>query len=67
MFELNEAVRGRLISPKSWNRRVGFLKPMWTVRDCPRAVGLFMVQICVMNDALMCIGSEMAVKFGFTK
>ena len=37
MFELNEAVRGRLISPKPWNRRVGFLKPMWTVRDCPQA------------------------------
>ena len=37
MFELNEAVRGRLISSKSWNRGVGFLKPMWTIRDCPRA------------------------------
>ena len=38
MFELNEAVRGRLIGSKSWNGGVGFLKPMWTVRDCPRAV-----------------------------
>ena len=38
MFELNEAVKGRLIGSKSWNRGVGFLKPMWTVRDCPRAV-----------------------------
>ena len=37
MFELNEAVRGRLIGPKSWNRGVGFLKPMWTVRNYPRA------------------------------
>ena len=37
MFELNETVRGRLIGSKSWNRGVGFLKPMWTVRDCPRA------------------------------
>ena len=37
MFELNEAVRGRLIGSKSWNRGVRFLKPMWTVRDCPRA------------------------------
>ena len=37
MFELNEAVRGRLIGSKSWNRGVGFFKPMWTVRDCPRA------------------------------
>ena len=37
MFELNEAVRGRLIGSKSWNRDVGLLKPMWTVRDCPWA------------------------------
>ena len=37
MFELNEAVMGRLIGSKSWNRVVRFLKPMWTVRDCPRA------------------------------
>ena len=35
--ELNEAVRGCLIGSKSWNRGVRFLKPMWTVRDCPRA------------------------------
>ena len=28
---------------------------------------LFMVQIWVMNDALMCIRPEMAVKPGFTK
>ena len=37
MFELNEAVRGRLIGSKSWNRGVGFFKPMWTVRDYPQA------------------------------
>ena len=37
MFELNEAVRDRLIGSKSWNLGVGFFKPMWTVRDCPRA------------------------------
>ena len=37
MFELNEAVRGRLIGSKSWNRGVRFWKPTWTVRDCPRA------------------------------
>ena len=24
MFELNETLRGRLIGPKPWNRRVGF-------------------------------------------
>ena len=37
MFELNEAVSGRLIGSKSWNQGDGFLKPMWTVCDCPRA------------------------------
>ena len=47
MFELNEAVRGRLIDSKSWNQGVGFLKPMWTVRDCPRAVWSAMVK-CVL-------------------
>ena len=47
MFELNEAVRGRLIGSKSWNRGVGFLKPMWTVHDCPRAVWSAMVK-CVL-------------------
>ena len=67
MFELNEAVRGRLIGSKSWNRGVGFLKPMWTVRDCPWAVWGAMVQICAMNDAMTCMRSEMAGKFGFTK
>ena len=37
MFELNEAVWGRLIGSKSWNQGVGFLKHMWTVRDYPWA------------------------------
>ena len=36
MFELNEAVRGRLIGPKTWDRIVGiFLKIFLTVRDSP--------------------------------
>ena len=47
MFELNEAVRGRLIDSKSWNQGVGFLKPMWTVRDCPQAIWSAMVK-CVL-------------------
>ena len=47
MFELNEAVRSHLISSKSWNRDVGFLKPMWTVCDCPWAVWSAMVK-CVL-------------------
>ena len=47
MFELNKVVRGRLIGSKSWNQGVGFLKPMWTVCDCPRAVWSAMVK-CVL-------------------
>ena len=36
MFELNEAVRGRLIRPKTWDRIVGiFLRFFLTVRDSP--------------------------------
>ena len=36
MFELNEAVRGRLISPKTWDRIVGnFFRNCFTVRDSP--------------------------------
>ena len=47
MFELTEAVRGRLIGSKSWNRVVRFLKLMWTVRDIPRAnLGGFNVALC---------------------
>ena len=47
MFELNEAMRGRLIGSKSWNRGVRFLKPKGIVCDCPRAVWSAMVK-CVL-------------------
>ena len=33
----------------------------------PGLFGSFMVQIGAINDALMCVKPEMAVKFGFTK
>ena len=32
-----------------------------------RLFGSFMVQIGAMNDALICVRPEMAMKFGFTK
>ena len=36
MFELNEAMRGRLIGPKTWDRIVGnFFRIFFTVRDSP--------------------------------
>ena len=39
MFRLNEAVRGRLIGPKTWDRidRI-FLKQNGAARDCSTAV-----------------------------
>ena len=36
MFELNEAVRGRLIGPKTWDRIVrNFFGIFLTIRDSP--------------------------------
>ena len=34
MFELNEAVRGRLIGPKSWDRIVIIFGAIFTATDC---------------------------------
>ena len=67
MLELIEAVSGRLIGPKSWNRIVVILEAHCTVRDCDRAVldGYFI------NYEINCIvmGRRplMAMKFEFTK
>ena len=42
MFELNEAVRGRLIGPKSWDRIVIIFGAIFTITDCVRGLcGLF--------------------------
>ena len=38
MFELIEAVRGRLIGPKTWDRIVWIYGTQITVRDCSRTV-----------------------------
>ena len=67
MFELNEAVRGRLIGPKSWDRIVIIFEtsngqPVQSM-DCLCCVCW---KLCI-NGALVCIVSLMAVKFGFTK
>ena len=41
MFELNEAVRGRLIGPKTWDRIVGnFFRNFFIVRDCRGCYGV---------------------------
>ena len=71
MFELNEAVRGRLIGPKSWNRVVViFLKPKWVGRDSVCTVWVVWVVhcvICEINHVLVCLRPEMTVGSGFTK
>ena len=71
MFRLNEAVRGRLIGPKTWDRidRIFESKMEQPVtaslpfRGCLSVVCL----TCALNGCLVCIGPGMAVKSGFTK
>ena len=42
MFELNEVVRGRLISPKSWDQIVIIFTAILQFTDCVRGLcGLF--------------------------
>ena len=66
-IELYEAVRGRLIGPKSWDRIVIILKPQM---DSPCSSRTF----CdgydgnyVLNHVLVWMRPGMAVKCGFTK
>ena len=70
MFRLNEAVRGRLIGPKTWDRidKI-FERKMEQPVTAPRLFGLFGCGflICVLNVCLVDIGPGMAVNFGFTK
>ena len=68
MFELIEAMSGRLIGPKTWDRNVRiFFEPSLCSPWELGAVWASLVMFYAINDALMCIKPEMAVKFGFTK
>ena len=71
MFWLNEAARGRWIGPKTWDRIVGnFFRNFGeavSVQSHVGAVWVDYVLIYVLIYALVCIGSEMAEKSGFTK
>ena len=71
MFRMNEAMRGRLIGPKTWDRIVrnslGFFSPSVTAPRLLGAVWVWLVLICVLNGCLVCIGPGMAVDCGFTK
>ena len=71
MFRLNEAVRGRLIGPKTWDRidRI-FERKMEQSVTAPRLLGavwVWLVLTYALNGCLVCIGPGMAVDCGFTK
>ena len=56
MFELNEAVRGRLIDPKSWDRIVIIFGAIFIVhRLCVWTVGAVCVMIYALNHVVMCM------------
>ena len=59
-----EAVSGRLIGPKTWNRNVKILRARL---DSPQTVWAPWVIIYTINYVVMCMRSEMATDFGFTK
>ena len=68
MFRLFEAVRGRLIGPKTWDR---IDKIFWekngAARGCSTADFGVKSCICVLMCVLISFEPGMAVNFGFTK
>ena len=67
MFELIEAVRGRLIGPKTWDRIFWIYGTQITVRDCSWTVWVANGVIHAMEFIVICVRSEMAEIYGFTK
>ena len=68
MFELNEAVRGRLIGPKSWDRIVIIFRAIFTVHGlCAWTVWAVCAMIYALNHVVMCVRPRSAEKYGFTK
>ena len=68
MFELNEAVRARLIGPKTWDRiyKIFGTKMEQPVTDPRRFWVDLSVHSCV-NHVLLGLRLEVAVRYGFTK
>ena len=67
MFQLNEAVRGRLIGPKTWDRiHMKFLVP---IGAAVTSTGVWVVKLgdLVLNHVLIWKRPGMAVRCGFTK
>ena len=68
MFELNEAVRGRWIGPKSWDRIVIIFGAIFTVHGlCAWTVWAVCVMIYALNHVVMCMRPGSVEKYGFTK
>ena len=68
MFELNEAVRGRLIGPKSWDRIVIIFGAIFTVHGlCAWTVWAVCVMIYALNHVVMCMRPGLAEKYEFIK
>ena len=68
MFELNEAVRGRLIDPKSWDRIVIIFGAIFTVHELYAwTMGAVCVMIYALNHVVMRMRPGSAEKYGFTK
>ena len=59
-----EAVRVRLIGPKTWDRIVGIFG---AILDSPHTVWAAWVVIYALNHVLVCMRLGMAMDFGFTK
>ena len=59
-----EAVRGRLIGPKTWDQIVGIFL---AILDSPQIVWVAWVVIYALNHVLVCMRPKVAMDFGFTK
>ena len=68
MFELNEAVRGRLIGPNPWDQIFIIFGAIFTVHGlCPWTVWAVGVMIYALNHVVMCARLGSTEKYGFTK
>ena len=67
MFESNEAVRGRLIGPKPWDRIDRNFSNQNVEPVTVRTVWVFHFTKFVINHVLIGMRPEMAVKCGFTR
>ena len=67
MLELVEAVRGRLIDPKTWAELFGFMEPKFIVHDCSRTVWVANGVIHAIDCVVMCVRPGPIEKYEFTK